>query len=146
MLGNPRQAKFVSEYLKDGNASRALTVAGWTGKNVSGAASRLLHKPGIRAEIQSELENIREATRVTKTYVVANLKRVAERSMQATPVMIRQGNEWVESGEYQFDSTGANKSLELLGKSLGIFIDKQVNVNVSLEDIISAARQLDASR
>jgi phage terminase small subunit len=146
MLGNPRQAKFVYEYIKDGDAKRALLAAGWQGKNVATAASRLLHKPGIRREIESELENIRDATRVTKAYVVAKLKKVAERSMQEEPVYEWNGREKVPTGEYQFDSQGANKSLELLGKSLGIFIDKQVNINISLEDILNASHQLDSGR
>jgi phage terminase small subunit len=128
MLGNPRQQKFVYEYIKDGDAKRALTAAGWTGKNVSVAASRLLKKPGIRREIESELENIRDATRVTKAYVVSKLKRVGERAEAIDDLM------------------SANKSYELLGKSLGIFIDKQMNINISLEDILNASHQLDSGR
>lgn len=146
MLGNPRQAKFVFEYLKDGDGKRAILACGVKCKNPSAVAYRLLKKPGIQAEIRHELENIRDATRVTKSYVVANLKRVSERCMQAEPVLKWNGREMEETGEYQFDSMGANKSLELLGKTLGIFVDKSVNVNMTLEDLINASRQLDASR
>lgn len=133
MLANPRQSLFVTEYLKDGDKNRAARVAGVRCKNISTAASRLLKRPGIRAEIEFELNNIREATRVTKSFVVANLKRVAERAMRAQPVLDAEGN---ETGEFKFDSAGANRALELLGKSLGIFIDRQVSVTMTLEQLL----------
>ena len=45
--------------------------------------------------------------------------------MQEEPVMKRVNGELVESGEYKFDSQGAVKSTELLGKHLGLFETKQ---------------------
>ena len=44
--------------------------------------------------------------------------------MQAEPIMIKGENGIEESGEYKFDSAGANKSLELIGKHLRLFTDK----------------------
>ena len=40
--------------------------------------------------------------------------------MQAVPVMDREGH---ETGEWEFDSGGANRALELLGKHLQLFGD-----------------------
>ena len=36
----------------------------------------------------------------------------------------RSSGEWEETGEYKFDSAGANRATELLGKHLGMFVDK----------------------
>lgn len=72
-------------------------------------------------ELQNELK---ERNIVSVEWVLNNLKEVAERCMQAEPVLIRDGDSWIESGEYQFAHSGANKSLELIGKHLGMFTDK----------------------
>lgn len=143
MLGDPRIARFVTEYLRHGDGKKALITCGWQGKNPGTAANRLLRKPGVRREIMRELENVRDATRVTKSYVVAHLKRVAERSMQEVPVLDSEGN---ETGEYKFDSSGANRSLELLGKTLGIFIEKQITVTMSLEELVTESMKLTEAR
>ena len=41
--------------------------------------------------------------------------------MQAVPVLVSDGE---ETGEWHFEHSGANKSLELLGKHLKLFTDK----------------------
>ena len=41
--------------------------------------------------------------------------------MQAVPVLDRDGN---PMGSYNFNASGANRALELMGKHLGMFIDK----------------------
>lgn len=40
---------------------------------------------------------------------------------QASDEVRPDGREWVESGEFVFDSKGALKAMELLGKPLGMF-------------------------
>ena len=44
--------------------------------------------------------------------------------MTVEPVMVRGDNGMEESGEYKFDSSGANRSLELIGKHFKLFTDK----------------------
>ena len=64
---------------------------------------------------------------VSAEWVRTKLKEIVERSMQAVPVMVRGSNgEMVESGEYKYDSNGANKALEHLGKHIGMFKDTTV--------------------
>lgn len=55
---------------------------------------------------------------IDRNWVTANLRIVAERCMQAEPVRDNDGN---PTGEYTFDSGGALKALELLGKDCGMF-------------------------
>lgn len=53
--------------------------------------------------------------------------------MTAEPVMIRIGNDMVESGEYVFDSTGANKATEMIGKMIGVFEKDNTQKTVVLQ-------------
>jgi phage terminase small subunit len=50
---------------------------------------------------------------------------ISDRCVQGDPVLDRDGN---PTGEWKFDSSGANKATELIGKHLGLFRD---NLNVS---------------
>ena len=43
--------------------------------------------------------------------------------------MKRVDGEMIETGEFKFDSAGAVKATELLGKSLGLF-EQKINVNI----------------
>lgn len=71
----------------------------------------------------NELSAIASSNAILKTgldreWVISRLMRVAERCMQAEPVLDRKGN---PTGEYQFDSMGANAALRMLGDTLGMF-------------------------
>jgi len=87
-------------------------------------ASEIAQRGEIKGRLKELQENLAERNILTVEWVLNNLKEVAERCLQQEPVMIRQGNEMVESGEYQFAYAGANRSLELIGKHLGMFTDK----------------------
>jgi phage terminase small subunit len=52
---------------------------------------------------------------------MAGLRENLERAMQRKPVLDKEGN---EIGVYVYDGHVANKSLELMGKELGMFKDK----------------------
>ncbi|MNW10683.1 Terminase small subunit [compost metagenome] len=76
-----------------------------------------------------------EKSEVNAQWVLDRLVQLAERCMQAEPVTDRDGS---PTGEYRFDSSGANKALENIGKHLGMFKDKlEVDMNVrKLEDFL----------
>jgi len=59
--------------------------------------------------------------------VLSSLHKVAERCLQEVPVTEYDHDEkgMVETGEFKFEHTGANKSLELLGKHLGLFVERK---------------------
>jgi phage terminase small subunit len=87
--------------------SRAPRKLGW----------KLCQKPVIAAAIEElEAETAREAG-VTRLQVLLDAVTIKRRCMQAEPVLDRKGN---PTGEYVFDSTGANKANEFLGKYLRI--------------------------
>lgn len=84
--------------------------------------------PKVRARI-GELSQIAtdraiERTGLTREWVIDKLQTMVERCMQAEPVYQMVDGERVETGEYQFDSSGANQALRMLGDTLGMFKPK----------------------
>lgn len=53
--------------------------------------------------------------------LIERFEKIGNRCMQEEPVLI--GGE--PTGEYKFDSAGANKSTENIGKLLGYYIEKK---------------------
>lgn len=123
----PKQAAFWEEYLVDLNATQAAIRAGYSEKTAYAQGQRLLKNVEIQKAIQDGMAARSERTQVTQDWVIQKLTENVERSMQSEPVMQKKGNEWVETGEYQYQGSVANKALELLGKHLGMFVDKVEN-------------------
>ena len=127
-----KQEAFCIEYLIDLNATQAAIRAGYSEDTARQMGSENLSKPYMAEKI-AELQEERAArTLVDVDYVVNGLLEVHKRCMQAEPVMERTGDGMEESGEYKFEHSGANKSLELLGRHLGAFNDK---LNVGVREI-----------
>lgn len=96
------------------------------GKTTSrGAGSHYEKKPFVKARIEELRREITERAvekaSVDRAWVLGNLKRVVNRCLQEEPVM--KGNE--PTGQYKFDSAGANRALELIGKELGMFVERK---------------------
>lgn len=126
MALTPKQELFIKEYLVDLNATQAAIRAGYSEKTAKVIGHENLTKPDIRARID-ELQNQRaEKVELDAEWVLRNLQTVVERSLQAVPVTKWDYEEkkLLETGEYTFDSSGANRALELVGKHLGMFKDK----------------------
>ena len=116
-----KQRMFVANYIIDLNATQAAVKAGYSVRTAQEQSSRLLSKVMIQDAIQIQMKAREQRVLVTADYVITSLKSVAERCMQAEEVFDSHGE---PTGEYRFDSSGANKSLELLGKHLKLYTDK----------------------
>lgn len=119
-----KQAAFVREYLIDLNAKQAAIRAGYSEKTAEQQGYQLLQNSSVAAAIQQAMDERSKKTEITAEYVLTSIQKVAERCMQAVPVMEKVDGEWVETGEFKFDSSGANRALELLGKHLKLFADR----------------------
>lgn len=123
-----KQEMFCHEYLVDLNATQAY-IRVFNPDSYDSArteSSKLKANPNIRARIK-ELMDIRSANiLVDAGYVVESLIEVAKKCQQEEPVLKwdSDSRSMVETGEFQFDSNGANKALELIGKHLGLFTEK----------------------
>ncbi len=122
-----RERLFVEEYDKDGNGTQAAIRAGYTAgkKNASASvqASKLLRSAKISAYRRARAKELCRQLGISRETIRLNVMDVYRRCMTAKPVMKYDPDrrEWVESGEYVFDSKGALKAMELLGKPLGMF-------------------------
>lgn len=104
----PKQERFVDEYLIDLNATAAAVRAGYNEKTARIIASQNLSKLNIQRALAVRLKARQERTEISQDWVVNNLKKIAERSMEHDEAPYMQA---------------ANKALELLGKHLGMFRD-----------------------
>lgn len=135
-----KQAKFVIEYLVDGNATQSAIRAGYSEETAGSIGSENLSKPEIIKAIDEQMQHRSQRTLITADYVLARIQEVAERCMQGRPVMVydKTQQKYVQAEEliaqpdgttklcqvWEFDSTGANKALENLGKNLRLLTDK----------------------
>ncbi|MHB8172723.1 MAG: terminase small subunit [Thermincolia bacterium] len=130
----PKQKMFVAEYLIDLNATQAAIRAGYSEKTAYSIGEENLRKPEIQEAIQKSQNKRAEKLELSAEWVLQRLKDISDRCIQAEPVLDREGN---PIGEYRFDSAGANKATELIGKHLKLFTDKvEHSGTITLEDAL----------
>jgi phage terminase small subunit len=129
VLKNSKHEAFAQGLAKGLSADAAYQAAGY--KPNRGNASVLKANQSIEARIAEIMGKAAERVEVDKAWVLNNLKTVAERCMQAVPVLDRRGEPVLvetANGElspaYTFQAMGANRALELIGKDLGMFVEK----------------------
>ena len=119
-----KQRMFCDEYLVDLNGTQAALRAGYSASCATSQASRMLQLDKVQQYLEAKRRKLEIKTEMSAQYVLQNLKDVAERCMSAQPVVNMAGKPVLdENGNpvYRFDSAGANKALELIGKHLGVF-------------------------
>lgn len=123
---NPQQELFCQEYIVDYNGTQAAIRAGYSEKTAKAHASRLLTNVDILARVHAiQTERLKKLA-VTQEAVILKILEIYDRCMQAAPVTEWDYSEhkYVETGEYTFDSKGALRAMELLGKHLAMFTNK----------------------
>lgn len=128
-----RQKVFAEEYPKDLNASKAAKRAGYAKVSSRQTGSLLLKNPEVQAEIQKNLNERSERTKIDADYVLYTIRDTIERCKQAEPVLDDKGQ---ETGEYKFDANAVLKGADLLGKHLKLWTDgPKVDVTVNLSNL-----------
>ena len=132
-----QQRKFADEYLILNNGTKAAISAGYSKKSARSKASQLLVDEEIEKYIEERRALISEKALVDAAWVQERFKAISDRCMQAEPVMEYVDGKLVESGEYKFDSAGANKATSELGKIIGVYIkdNDQKKTNIQLMQI-----------
>lgn len=130
-LPNPRHERFAQELAEGKNATEAYEVAGY--KRNAGNAATLKSDQNISkrvVELQEQragmavkaTEKAVEKLALTKEWVIGRLMENAERALTTQPVLDKDGQ---PTGSYTYDGAVANRALELLGKHLGILIERR---------------------
>jgi DUF917 family protein len=130
-LKNPKHERIARELAKGRSAAQAYVEAGYKANRHN--ASALARTQPILTRVSELLEKREQADAkateraleklaLTKEWVIGKLIENVERSMQARRV---RGKDGEEQGEYQYQGNVANRALELLGKELGMFIDRK---------------------
>jgi phage terminase small subunit len=98
--------RFVEEFFVDYNASAAVRRAGYKvrGDNANRVASKLLNHPLVRIEIEKRKAERAKKTELTADYVLAKLVDVTEKTEKDADRL---------------------RALELLGRHLGLYRDRQ---------------------
>lgn len=141
-----KQEAFCREYIIDFNATQAAIRAGYSTNSARSVGSENLTKPDIQEFLAKLIQERNERTKIDADYVLKQAVKLHERCMQEVkPKMI--GGEQMEDEEgnkvFIFDSSGAAKSLELIGKHVNVnafkeVIDNNVNMkgSIGIEDWI----------
>lgn len=145
-----KQQRFIDEYLIDLNATQAAIRAGYSEKTANEQGARLLVNVSIANAIQAAINARQARTELTADEVLNDLRELRDMCMGRKRITISikkqddDGNIYYEDEDIaKFDPQGANKSLELLGKHLGLFAEKMdVNVGVK-EDVLDMLAQLE---
>lgn len=132
----PRQEKFVSEYLKTGNATKSAIAAGYNEKTAAPAASRMLRNVKVSRAIEARQAKRNERCEMEEDWELKHAQEVALRCLQATPVKDMFGKKVRdEDGNilYTFNARDAVSALTLVAKLRGKFIDrKQIDLSVDI--------------
>jgi phage terminase small subunit len=146
MALNAKQEAFCQEYMIDFNATQAALRSGYSKDSAGAIGSENLLKPEIASRIEELRLERSKKTNITADYILTGLKETAERCLQRVPVMRwdYQAKEMVQVKDdegkdvWEFDSNGANKAFELLGKHIGLFEkdnrQKSAVINVNLTE------------
>jgi phage terminase small subunit len=102
---SPKMALFVEEYMVDLNASEAVLRAGYKTRNQNRMGAELLRHPLVAAEVSKRKEARSDRLELTADYVLTKLVDIVEKSND--------------------NPTAALRGLELLGKHLGLYRDRQ---------------------
>ena len=143
---NFKNELFCKEFIIDLNGKAAAIRAGYLPHSAKVTASRLLTNANLRMRIIELMDERSKRTMVDADFVVRNLIEVNGRCLQALPVMefdpaikrkVQKTDSSTGSDVWQFDSNGANRALELLGRHLGMFTDKSSITVVNEQPLFS---------
>lgn len=130
VLRNAKHEHFAQLLSKGETPPRAYVIAGYSEHGAAQSANRLLKNADVCSRVAQLREAVEKPSReraiekaaVDKAWVLSQLVENVNMGKQAEPVRDNEGN---ETGEYKQNLAAANKALELIGKELGMFIDRK---------------------
>ena len=124
-LKNAKHELFCQAIVEGKGIAESYRLAGFKAEDSYACGSRLSRKVNVVARI-AEMQANQEAAiaakvGISKAYIIEKLQVNLSRALQEVAVL---DNEGQPTGEYRYEGNVANKSLELMGKELGMFSDK----------------------
>lgn len=133
-LKNAKHENFAQLYVKSGNASQSYVEAGYnptTQRALVAASSALRNSPEVAARIDElqerkvvkEIKGTQiaiEKTGLTKEFVINSLILNVRKALQLEHVLDKNGEP-----TFRYEGSVANRALELLGREMGMFIDRK---------------------
>lgn len=126
----PKQQRFVTEYLKCGNATEAARRAGYKGsdKTLKSIGTENLSKPVIQGAIKEAKAKVMDVAIVDATFVLNGLRDIALAGMVKVPKRNMAGNQDVDSDGNpawrMIDAPSATGALKTLAQCIGLGKDK----------------------
>lgn len=135
----PKQQRFVSEYLKTGNAGEAARRAGYSEKYAAQNADKLLKSTNVARAIERAQERRNDRLELEEDFELKKAIELLQMCMDPKHVYSFATGEPMKDkdGNYvmQFDSKGANTALQTIAKLRGKFVQKvQVGFAESLAE------------
>ena len=127
MALTPKQAKFVEEYLLDGNGRRAAIAAGYSEKTAHVIANENLNKPYIAELIAKGQEKVLKEVAAKREITRERLMEMAETVYEIA----------IESGQL----SAANGAIKELGVLSGERIEKTEATIISHEDRLASVKE-----
>jgi phage terminase small subunit len=129
-LKNAKHEHFAQLVASGKSPPKAYVIAGYSENGAQQSANRLLRDAVVAARVEELRRAVEEPAReraiekaaVSKAWVLSELVDNVMIAKAAVPVLDRNGK---ATGEYQANIPAANRALELVGKELGMFIDRK---------------------
>lgn len=103
---SPKMLVFIDEFMVHMNATKAYEAAGYKNNNPNRGAAELRNHPLVSAEIDRRMQEKRERNELSADYVINKLIDIVDSTDRSNP-------------------SAALRGLELLGKHLGLYKDRQ---------------------
>lgn len=120
ILDNQRHERFAQALAAGKTADEAYQEAGYAPNR--GNAIRLKTNESVAKRVEELKSRIADGVVLSRQWVIERLVENAERAMQVEAVKDSSGK---PTGEYRYEGSVANRALELLGKEIGMFVDRK---------------------
>ena len=156
-----KQKRFCDEYLIDLNATQAAIRAGYSEETACNIGCENLRKPNIAEYIEKRMNRLEKKTEITQEFVLRELLNIAsangtdfalvddlglariiptsqvDESKRSAIAVIKAGANGTEVKTYD-----KIRALELIGKHLGMFSERQASNGREVEDLSPLASML----
>jgi phage terminase small subunit len=123
--------RFADKYFETLNGKDSAIYSGFDENSAKVQASQLLQRQDIQDYLQKLRAEYSEKSGISKQWIIERFKTISDRCIQEEPVFDSKGE---PTGEFKFDSSGANNATAHLGKIIGVFEkdNEQVRTNISI--------------